>query len=69
MRSLVSLATLLFGSLVSAQNNYTELPVTYLQTSDPVTPLPQGFPWGDKTANNTNPYSKLITIPYALGCD
>ncbi|KAA8572187.1 hypothetical protein EYC84_002096 [Monilinia fructicola] len=56
MRGLCSLATLLFGSLVSAQNNYSTLPVNYLQTSNPVTPLPQGFPWGDKTANNTNPY-------------
>ncbi|CAD6446843.1 16abb2c0-1552-4ace-bf14-beaeb00daa69 [Sclerotinia trifoliorum] len=57
MRSLASLATLLFGSFVSAQNNYSALPVEYLLTSTPVTPLPQGFPWGDKTANNTNPYT------------
>ncbi|RAL64146.1 hypothetical protein DID88_002039 [Monilinia fructigena] len=56
MRGLCSLVTLLLGSIVSAQNNYSTLPVNYLQTSNPVTPLPQGFPWGDKTANNTNPY-------------
>jgi len=56
MKSLLSLAALFFGSLVSAQNNYTSLPVEYLLTSNPVTPLPQGFPWANKTANNTNPY-------------
>ncbi|PQE11769.1 hypothetical protein CJF32_00002578 [Rutstroemia sp. NJR-2017a WRK4] len=55
MKSLFSLAALFFGSLVSAQNNYTSLPVQYLLTSNPVTPLPQGFPWANKTANNTNP--------------
>ncbi|KAM3068000.1 hypothetical protein ACMFMG_011048 [Clarireedia jacksonii] len=55
MKSLFSLAALFFGSLVSAQNNYSSLPVEYLLTSNPVTPLPQGFPWGTKTANNTNP--------------
>ncbi|TGO29898.1 hypothetical protein BPAE_0010g00840 [Botrytis paeoniae] len=57
MRGLASLATLLFGSLVSAQNNYSTLPVNFLKTSNPVTPLPQGFPWGNRTANNSNPYT------------
>ncbi|TVY84019.1 oxidoreductase ptaK [Lachnellula suecica] len=49
-----TLATLLWGSIVAAQTDYPELNAEFLQTSDPVTPLPQGFPWGTKTANNTN---------------
>ncbi|CZT03440.1 probable laccase precursor [Rhynchosporium agropyri] len=41
-------------SLVAGQASYPELPSQYLLTTTPVTPLPQGFPWGPKTANNTN---------------
>ncbi|CAG8957707.1 hypothetical protein HYFRA_00000042 [Hymenoscyphus fraxineus] len=44
------------SSLAEAQNSYARLAVPYLVTADPVTPLPQGAPWGTKTANNTNPY-------------
>lgn len=53
---LVKFAALLFGSFAAAQSDYPDLPTNYLLTSSPVTPLPQGFPWGGKTANNTNPY-------------
>ncbi|KAH8672006.1 Cupredoxin [Tricladium varicosporioides] len=54
----ISWATFLLASLpwTNAQNNYSEPAVEYLQTSDPVTPLPQGFPWGPRNANNTDPY-------------
>ncbi|KAG9236721.1 Cupredoxin [Amylocarpus encephaloides] len=53
-----------WGALISstlhqraiAQADYPELPPSYLTTGNPVTPLPQGYPWGQKTANNTNPY-------------
>jgi FtsP/CotA-like multicopper oxidase with cupredoxin domain len=57
MRFTSSLASLILGTLVTAQTNYSALPVPYLVTNNPVTPLPQGFPWGTKTANNTNPYT------------
>ncbi|KAH7419570.1 Cupredoxin [Cadophora sp. MPI-SDFR-AT-0126] len=55
MRSL-KFITLLLGPLVAGQASYPELPPQYLLTTTPVTPLPQGFPWGGKTANNTNAY-------------
>ncbi|KAH8803433.1 multicopper oxidase-domain-containing protein, partial [Xylogone sp. PMI_703] len=50
------LISILLGSFAAAQTDYPELPTNFLLTSTPVTPLPQGFPWGTKTANNTNPY-------------
>ncbi|RFU25815.1 hypothetical protein B7463_g10521, partial [Scytalidium lignicola] len=51
-----SFIALFFSSLAAAQTDYPELPTNFLLTANPVTPLPQGFPWGAKTANNTNPY-------------
>ncbi|KAG4415602.1 hypothetical protein IFR04_011271 [Cadophora malorum] len=56
----VAFIALLLGSLVAGQASYPELPPQYLLTTNPVTPLPQGFPWGGKTANNTNVYSEVI---------
>nr|AGO59052.1 PtaK [Pestalotiopsis fici] len=34
----------------------------YLYTTEPVTPLPQGYPWGSKTANDSHPEGKLVTV-------
>lgn len=53
---LTYLGALLWGSIVTGQNDYPNLPVSFLQTSDPVTALNSGYPWGTRTANNTNPY-------------
>jgi FtsP/CotA-like multicopper oxidase with cupredoxin domain len=55
----VNLVTLLGASLVVGQRrgNYSSLPTSFLQTSFPNTPLPQGFPWGSKTAKNCDPYT------------
>lgn len=53
---LSGITALFFSSLAYAQTDYPELPTNFLVTSSPNTPLPQGFPWGSKTANNTNPY-------------
>ncbi|KAH6666788.1 Cupredoxin, partial [Halenospora varia] len=36
-------------------DDYSALPTRYLYTTNPVTPLPQGAPWGLKTANTTDP--------------
>ncbi|TAQ83732.1 hypothetical protein B7494_g7952 [Chlorociboria aeruginascens] len=44
------------GSIALAQSDYPELPIDYLLTSKPTTPLPQGSPWGCRTSNGTNPY-------------
>lgn len=46
-----------WAGLVGGQANYSALPVNFLKTSNPSTPLPQGFPWGSKTAANTDPYN------------
>ncbi|TVY38477.1 oxidoreductase [Lachnellula occidentalis] len=48
-------AILLWSSIVAGQADYPELPTDFLHTTAPVTPLSVGFPWGSKTANNTNP--------------
>ncbi|RDW65055.1 hypothetical protein BP6252_10706 [Coleophoma cylindrospora] len=66
---LIVLSSLLTGGLVAAQGLLSTL-VGELQTDSPLgtisaptlpgfltnNPLPQGFPWGTKTANNTNYY-------------
>jgi len=52
-----SLAILLAGPLVAAVI-YPNLPVDFVLGQLGATiPLPQGFPWGTKTANNTDPYT------------
>ncbi|TVY90039.1 oxidoreductase [Lachnellula willkommii] len=53
---------LFWASLVSAQVDYPDLDPEFLLTSIPITPLPQGFPWGDKTVNNTNVYPPLTGV-------
>ncbi|KAB5531303.1 multicopper oxidase-domain-containing protein [Coniochaeta sp. 2T2.1] len=53
---LSAVAALLFGSVVYAQADYPELPTDYLFTNQPNTPLPQGSPWGARTAGTTNAY-------------
>ncbi|KUJ13615.1 uncharacterized protein LY89DRAFT_709299 [Mollisia scopiformis] len=57
------LGALLLAPFITAQVDYPNLSVPYLFTSDPVTPLPQGFPWGTRTANNTNPRKTLDDPP------
>ncbi|KUJ19252.1 uncharacterized protein LY89DRAFT_612848 [Mollisia scopiformis] len=57
MMRFTSLVALTWASLVAGQNNYPNLPVNFLQTSNPVTPLPNGYPWGTCTVQNTNPYT------------
>ncbi|KAF8861398.1 hypothetical protein BDZ45DRAFT_800116 [Acephala macrosclerotiorum] len=54
-----TLVALALGSVVAGQSNYPLLPIDFLQTTNPVTPLPQGKPWGGATAQNTNPYTNL----------
>ncbi len=53
----LALAASLWGHPVLAQSNYSNIPVSFLQTSNPSTPLPQGKPWGTRTCNNTDPYT------------
>jgi FtsP/CotA-like multicopper oxidase with cupredoxin domain len=54
----VTLASVLWGGLTAAQRSYNALPTEFLQTTYPNTPLPQGKPWGSKTAKNCNPYTE-----------
>lgn len=54
---LSTLAALYGASYVAGQVTYPNLPVSFLSTASPVTPLVAGLPWGTKTANNTNPYN------------
>ncbi|KAF4632077.1 hypothetical protein G7Y89_g6052 [Cudoniella acicularis] len=51
----LAVASFQWAKVVHCQANYSELSVPFLQTTNP--PLPQGFPWGPRTANNTNPYT------------
>ncbi|KAG9233290.1 multicopper oxidase-domain-containing protein [Amylocarpus encephaloides] len=53
-----TLVGLLLGSTaqVAAQFSYPNLPVDFLRTSAPVTPLPNGAPWGPRNVMNTNAY-------------
>ncbi|KAH8791165.1 Cupredoxin [Hyaloscypha finlandica] len=51
-----SLITLVYGTLVSGQATYPNIPARFLHTLEPITALPGGFPWGPRTASNTNPY-------------
>ncbi|RDL30136.1 Uncharacterized protein BP5553_10414 [Venustampulla echinocandica] len=55
-------SSLPWATLVNGQADYVELGVPFLRTTDPVTPLPQGFPWGPKTSNNTNPYPPFTGV-------
>ncbi|KUJ12474.1 uncharacterized protein LY89DRAFT_756956 [Mollisia scopiformis] len=65
MRLVNSLAVF-FAALVTAQTDYPELPVPFLVTSSPVTPLPNGAPWGLKTANNTNTCNVIRSYDFTI---
>ncbi|ETS76962.1 hypothetical protein PFICI_10836 [Pestalotiopsis fici W106-1] len=41
--------------------SYPDIPLDYLYTTEPVTPLPQGYPWGSKTANDSHPEEPTLT--------
>lgn len=49
-----ALAGAFLAAFVTAQTDYPDLSNNFLVTSSPVTPLPNGFPWGTKTVINTN---------------
>lgn len=51
-----SLITLVYGTLVSGQATYPNIPSKFLNTLEPITALPGGFPWGTRNSSNTNPY-------------
>ena len=51
------------------RTDYPNLGVPYLFTTDPVTPLPQGSPWGhkaEKAEKRSNPCASFHTLEFDL---